>query len=678
MPMQYLAYNEELQLLYRRSKQFGYGQCIEIHGLPGAGLRRFVRDFIKTHAPAMEQQNIYCRVISCPKNCPGSLFVSVIKTLDDLLHTVFPEEASTQAQRSALRQLEDYALILHKMSSSDQTTYLSFETHFLKALDICASFREELNVRLFITGFDNARRLFEQDVNYAMLFKLMCENYTDLFSVIITNHRRLAVIALIVEAFSEFASLFSVQIPLKGFTGAQLNDVFAQLEEAFQLSLSAGARDKLQYYCGSNPHRFNMMFTALENLKSDLPAEQWADSTAESLVEQAYQLCRQQMNEQIKRVLNCIQDIQGDGLAALTEALNSPFPQCCDPARQTLFDMQVLTAQDGPSRKTAVVTIPVMEEMVKQMAETKTSVKNRPELRILHLSDMHFASSEDETSAELRKAYIRSFCKQLTGLCQEAPVDYIFITGDIGWSAQKGDYTMASEFICKLLQICGLTPDRLFLCPGNHDVQRSLVEDLHYPTSQKEADQHLTLQKLENNGAAFKNYTDFCKQLKCTPYKLGQHTSYLTGVQVCQDFIVACLNTAWFAKNKEDSKTAWVGKNYVIAIKNKVDEIQDEMHRPVITLMHYPASTWAEADRSNYSDTTNSWGIVSQMSDVVLCGHTHEIADMNCVINDANVFTSGAFYDSQHPAHRFCIYELIHGGYQKKEYRYMNEKWYTS
>lgn len=26
------------------------------------------------------------------------------------------------------------------------------------------------------------------------------------------------------------------------------------------------------------------------------------------------------------------------------------------------------------------------------------------------------------------------------------------------------------------------------------------------------------------------------------------------------------------------------------------------------------------------------------MSDVVLCGHTHEIADMNCVINDANVF----------------------------------------
>lgn len=66
------------------------------------------------------------------------------------------------------------------------------------------------------------------------------------------------------------------------------------------------------------------------------------------------------------------------------------------------------------------------------------------------------------------------------------------------------------------------------------------------------------------------------------------------------------------------------------------------------------------------------------MSDVVLCGHTHEIADMNCVINDANVFTSGAFYDSQHPAHRFCIYELIHGGYQKKEYRYMNEKWYTS
>lgn len=684
MPIQYLAYEEELQLLYRRIKEFGYGQCIEIHGLPGAGLSQFVRAFIRIYAPAMEKQNIYCRVVRCPRDRPDSLFIRVIDELDGLFHALFQQGTATQAQRSALQQLENYSLILHKMNLSDKTDYQSFEMHFLKALDACASLRKELNVRLFITGFDKARFLFAQDINYAMLFKLMCENYTDLLGIIITDHRTLTVIALIVDAFSEFACLFNVHIPLQGFNSVQMGNVFEQMERAFQLPLDDRAREKLQYYCGSNPQRFEMMFSALENLKSDLPVEKWTKSTAEALVEQAYQLCFQQMDEQIMRVIRSIQDIWADGLAVLTEALDGTFAQRYYFAREALFHMQVLALQDSPSGKITVVTIPVMRETVKRMAgeemKTEENVKmqpeDRPRLRILHLSDMHFDSKEDETSAELRIAYIRSFCKELTSLCQKAPVDYVFITGDIGWSGQKDDYEMAKKFIRKLLQICGLKADQLFLCPGNHDLKRSLVEGLHYPTTQKEADQYLTLQRLERNGAAFQDYTDFCKELGCAPYKLGQYSSYLAGVQVCQDFIVTCLNTAWFALDKEKSRAAWVGKNYVIALQNRVEDVREKVYRPVITLMHYPPNTWAEADRSSYKDTTNSWEIVSQISDVVLCGHTHEMSDMNCVINDAKVFTSGSFYDSQEGVNRFCIYELTHDDCRKEEYTYIEGKWY--
>lgn len=682
MPIEYLAYEEELQLLYRRSKEFSYGQCIEIHGLPGAGLSQFVQSFVRTYAPAMEKENIYCCVVQCPKDRPDNLFVCIIDRLHDLFHAVFRQEPSTQAQRSALQQLEDCSLMLHKMNASDKVAYQSFETYFLMAINACASLCKELNVRLFITRFDNARFLFAKDVSYAMLFKLMCENYTDFLGVIIADHRTLSVIALVVEAFSEFASLFNVHIPLQGFNSVQTDSVFKQMEGAFHLLFDDSARGKLQYYCGRNPQRFEMMFSALENLKSDLSAEQWSKSTAEDLVEQAYHLCFQQMNEQIMRMIRSIQDIRGDGLGALAESLNNPFAQRYDFAREALFHMQILTNQNGPTGKAAVMTIPVMEETIKRMAgekaKTKTPHKGRSRLRILHLSDMHFDSKEDETSAELRKAYLRNFCKKLTILCNQAPVDYIFITGDIGWSGQTGDYEMAKKFILNLLQICELEPNRLFLCPGNHDLKRSLVEDIHYPTTQREADQYLTLPKLERNGAAFQNYTRFCKELGCVPYEIGQHFGYLTGIQVCQDFIVTCLNTSWFAMNEERSRVAWVGKNYIIAIQNKVDELREKICRPVITLMHYPANTWAEEDRSSYKDTINSWELVSQMSDVVLCGHTHEMSDMNCIINDAKVFTSGAFYDSQEQVNRFCIYELTHSECKKEEYIYMKGKWYLT
>lgn len=54
-------------------------------------------------------------------------------------------------------------------------------------------------------------------------------------------------------------------------------------------------------------------------------------------------------------------------------------------------------------------------------------------------------------------------------------LDFIVITGDIANSGQSAEYQRAREFLDRLLSRARLREDRLFIVPGNHDVNRRVV-----------------------------------------------------------------------------------------------------------------------------------------------------------------------------------------------------------
>lgn len=97
----------------------------------------------------------------------------------------------------------------------------------------------------------------------------------------------------------------------------------------------------------------------------------------------------------------------------------------------------------------------------------------------LHLSDLHFLSATNwRDSAVLRKL------QEDIADCRNAGlhIELVLCTGDIGFGEKSSEplasqYAVAKEFFDRVLVICELPSDRLFLVPGNHDIDRSKVRD---------------------------------------------------------------------------------------------------------------------------------------------------------------------------------------------------------
>lgn len=103
----------------------------------------------------------------------------------------------------------------------------------------------------------------------------------------------------------------------------------------------------------------------------------------------------------------------------------------------------------------------------------------------LHVSDLHFGHGDAHyrfdqsgvTTAILRNA--ESMAKRI------GPPDLIFVTGDIAFSGQAAQYALAKEWLERLRSAVGGTP-RVFLVPGNHDVDRKLAMKLSAAAIHKE------------------------------------------------------------------------------------------------------------------------------------------------------------------------------------------------
>jgi 3',5'-cyclic AMP phosphodiesterase CpdA len=97
----------------------------------------------------------------------------------------------------------------------------------------------------------------------------------------------------------------------------------------------------------------------------------------------------------------------------------------------------------------------------------------------LHLSDLHIQGTEGIRDRVL-------FDKMLSDIqtCLEEEnleLDAVFFTGDLAFSGQQEEYTPATEMLDEILDKCGLTGrrEKLFIVPGNHDVDWSAVRDSH-------------------------------------------------------------------------------------------------------------------------------------------------------------------------------------------------------
>lgn len=96
-------------------------------------------------------------------------------------------------------------------------------------------------------------------------------------------------------------------------------------------------------------------------------------------------------------------------------------------------------------------------------------------MRLLHLSDIHFKEPDClEPLTDPERPYRTRLRADLMALCAEKTVDAILVSGDIAFKGHPAEFVAADAWLKDLAAVSGCRPDRIYIVPGNHDVDRSV------------------------------------------------------------------------------------------------------------------------------------------------------------------------------------------------------------
>jgi predicted phosphodiesterase len=98
-------------------------------------------------------------------------------------------------------------------------------------------------------------------------------------------------------------------------------------------------------------------------------------------------------------------------------------------------------------------------------------------LTFIHLSDIHFSSGDDASQFDLNQQIRRALLEDLGARQADgAHYDALLVTGDIAYSGKEEEYDSAKQWLEEVYLRTGLSMKRTYVVPGNHDVDRRLVE----------------------------------------------------------------------------------------------------------------------------------------------------------------------------------------------------------
>lgn len=97
-------------------------------------------------------------------------------------------------------------------------------------------------------------------------------------------------------------------------------------------------------------------------------------------------------------------------------------------------------------------------------------------MRLIHLSDIHFrreiSGGPYDLDSDVRNELGRDLSRELC-----APASGILITGDIAFSGKSEEYATARTWIEDLCHTAGCLPSVVYTVPGNHDIDRDIIDD---------------------------------------------------------------------------------------------------------------------------------------------------------------------------------------------------------
>ncbi|MEH2960544.1 metallophosphoesterase [Candidatus Merdisoma sp. JLR.KK006] len=235
-------------------------------------------------------------------------------------------------------------------------------------------------------------------------------------------------------------------------------------------------------------------------------------------------------------------------------------------------------------------------------------------IRILHLSDLHISSREDNSFTILRNSILKYIQEK------NVEADIIAFTGDIIDRNDQTAFPIAIEFFKSLLEICNLESNRLMIVPGNHDMKRDdTLRNILDPEKIK-FDEYV-----KENWAYLKvrmqGYSDFVKELGIADKKefedgYGVKIVQIGGKTICFNL----LNSAWSSRGNDDYRSLAVGRWQLEKNRAELEKITNK--DIVITMLHHPLAWLTDVENNMMRDYLCHHGKLG--SYLLLHGHIHD------------------------------------------------------
>jgi tetratricopeptide (TPR) repeat protein len=270
----------------------------------------------------------------------------------------------------------------------------------------------------------------------------------------------------------------------------------------------------------------------------------------------------------------------------------------------------------------------------------------------LHISDTHFGKSDAHEYDE--NIVIESLLEDIDERIKKDGLkpDFIAVTGDLAFSGKPSQYELVCTFFEKLLSVTDLPRERLFIVPGNHDVDRNLISPGAYSIGKDLISRQDTNKILASPNdrqylfARFKGYANFVNEyfkghvvfdddhyFYTSPLDIGGHRLAILG-----------LNSSWLAASDEDETLKLViGERQTRAALNAAKEASADLK---IALLHHPFD-WIRA-----FDQSDSMALLLNKCEFILHGHLHKAATTTLSNPDGSavIIAGGACYETRdHP-----------------------------
>lgn len=257
---------------------------------------------------------------------------------------------------------------------------------------------------------------------------------------------------------------------------------------------------------------------------------------------------------------------------------------------------------------------------------------NDKKIRILHISDIHYSNNNKDAFERMVKAPFLEFIKEKN---EEKQIDIICLTGDL-INQGTGGFTSTEEafsnfdknFLSPLIDVLTIDKQSIFICPGNHDVNRELDKD-----DENEIRQRLTskaeIKKSICEQRTIENHKGINRML---PFKRYEEAFYKDNINSKISYFdsyharninnvklgILSVNTAWRCFN-DDSKII-LGINQ---IQDNYPKIQDNDFN--ILISHYIIDKCSDIDTMTENIITNF--------NLCCYGHTHSSGSAS--VNDS-------------------------------------------